>query len=67
MRELYEELVAVDERVTRADALVQRVFTQSAACQKLAKIEGVGPVIATVLVPCFTSSLAVYSRPRSPE
>jgi len=50
MRELYEELVALDERVIRADALVQRVFTQSAACQKLAKIEGIGPVIATALV-----------------
>jgi len=50
MRELYEEVVAVDERVTRADALVQRVFTQSAACQKLATREGVGPVVATALV-----------------
>jgi transposase len=50
MRELYEELVALDERVTRADALVQRVFTQSAPCQKLAQIEGVGPVVATALV-----------------
>ena len=50
MRELYEEVVAVDERVTRADALVQRVFTQSAACQKLAQVEGIGPVVATALV-----------------
>ena len=50
MRELYEELVALDERVTRADALVQRVFTQSAACQKLAQVEGIGPVVATALV-----------------
>jgi hypothetical protein len=40
MRELYEELVALDERVRRADAMVQRVFTQSAACQKLAQVEG---------------------------
>jgi transposase len=50
MRELYEELVAVDERVARADALVQRVFTQSAPCQKLAQGEGIGPVVATALV-----------------
>ena len=50
MRELYEELVAVDERVARADALVQRVFTQSAPCQKLAQVEGLGPVVATALV-----------------
>jgi transposase len=50
MRELYEELVALDERVARADAVVQRVFTQSAPCQKLAQVEGIGPVVATALV-----------------
>jgi hypothetical protein len=31
MRELYEQPVALDERVRRADAMVQRIFTQSAA------------------------------------
>ena len=50
IRELAEELVTVDERVARADALVQRVFIQSAACQKLAQVEGIGPVVATALV-----------------
>jgi transposase len=50
IRELYEELVALDERVTRAEAMGQRVFTQSAACQKLAQVEGIGPVVATALV-----------------
>ena len=50
MRELYAELVALDERITRADAMVHRVFTQSAACQKLAQVEGIGPVVATALV-----------------
>jgi transposase len=50
IRELAGELGALDERVTRADALVQRVFTQSAACRKLAQVEGIGPVVATALV-----------------
>jgi transposase len=50
MRELYDELVALDERVTRADARAHRVFTESAACQKLAQVEGIGPVVATALV-----------------
>jgi transposase len=50
MRELYEQLVALDERIARADGMVQRVFTQSAACQKLAQVEGIGPVVATALV-----------------
>jgi transposase len=43
-------LVALDERITRADAMVHRVFTQSAACQRLAQVEGIGPVVATALV-----------------
>jgi transposase len=50
MREWYEELIALDERIARADGMVQRVFTQSAACQKLAQVEGIGPVVATALV-----------------
>ena len=50
MRELYGEVMALDERGTRADAMVQRVFAQSAAGQKLAQVEGTGPVVATVLV-----------------
>lgn len=50
IRELSEELEVLDKRVTRADALVQGVFTQSAACQKLAQVEGIGPVVATALV-----------------
>ena len=49
-REVSAEFVALDERVARADALVQRVFTQSAACQKLAQVDGIGPVVATALV-----------------
>jgi transposase len=50
LRALYAELVALDERGSRADDMVQRVFTQSAACQKLAQGEGSGPVVATALV-----------------
>jgi transposase len=50
MRELYEQLVALDERVTRADHLVRRVFNENPQCQKLAQIEGVGPVVATALL-----------------
>jgi transposase len=50
MRELYEQLVTLDERIAHADRLVQRVFTENAQCQKLAQVEGIGPVIATALV-----------------
>jgi len=50
MRELYEQLVALDERIARADRMVQRVFTENAPCQKLAQIAGIGPVVATALI-----------------
>ena len=50
MRELYEQLIVLDERIGRADHLVRRVFSESAACQKLAQVEGIGPVVATALV-----------------
>jgi transposase len=47
---LSEQLVALDERIARADRMVQRVFTENVQCQKLARVEGIGPVIATALV-----------------
>src|ERR1043166_5280433 len=50
MRELYDQLVALDERIAHADRLMQHVFTENAQCQKLAHVEGIGPVIATALV-----------------
>jgi len=50
MRELSVELAVLDERVSRADDMVQRIFTQSVACQKLAQGEGIGPVVATARV-----------------
>jgi transposase len=50
MRELYDQLVALDQRIAHADHLVQHVFVQNRQCQKLARVEGIGPVIATALV-----------------
>jgi transposase len=50
IRELYEELVALDKRITRADYLIKRVFADNESCQKLAQVEGIGPVVATALV-----------------
>ncbi len=50
MRELQAELVALDERIMRTDRMVQRVFAENAHCQKLAQVEGIGPVVATALM-----------------
>ena len=50
MRELNEQLVTLDERIRRADHLFKRVFAENDLCQKLTKVEGIGPVVATALV-----------------
>jgi transposase len=55
-RELYEGLVALDERVTRADCLIKRIFADNESCQKLAQVEGIGPVVATALVAAVGNS-----------
>lgn len=47
---LYEELCALDQRIGAIDERIQRVFARTEQCQKLAAIEGVGPLIATAMV-----------------
>jgi transposase len=47
---LGEELRALDERIEAADDQIQRLYRSNALCQKIAAIEGVGPVIATAVV-----------------
>ena len=48
--ELYEQLLVCDERVEHYDARIKRLFKRSPKCQKLACLEGVGPLIATAMV-----------------
>jgi transposase len=48
-QELYHQLVWLDERIGVMDSKILQVFTTSEACQRLADIEGVGPMIATAL------------------
>jgi len=47
---LYEELCALDQRIQAMEDRLQRVFTSNEQCQKIAAIEGVGPLIATAMV-----------------
>ena len=47
---LYEELCAVDKRIQAMEERIQRVFQANEQCQKIAAVEGVGPVIATAMV-----------------
>lgn len=48
--ELAERLKHLDERIHEYDLKVERVFGQDERCQRLAKVEGVGPLGATALV-----------------
>jgi transposase len=48
-QELYQQLVWLDERIERMDEKIHQVFTTTEPCQRLAAIEGVGPMIATAL------------------
>jgi transposase len=48
-QELYQQLVWLDERIEVMDDKLLQVFATTESCQRLADIEGVGPMIATAL------------------
>jgi transposase len=47
---LYEELAELDEKIAAADDRIQVAFQSTPNCQRIAAIEGVGPLIATAVV-----------------
>jgi transposase len=55
---LYEELCGIDERVQAMEQRVQRVFQANDQCQKIAAIEGVGPLTATAMVAAIADGKA---------
>jgi len=65
MRELYDQLAALDERIAHADRMVQRVFTENAQCQKLARVEGIGPVPPRGRLLLLLQFPRLFSRPLS--
>jgi transposase len=50
MRELREELVELDARIADYDRKIRELYRSSEICQRLGKVEGIGPVTATALV-----------------
>jgi transposase len=48
--DLYEDLRELDQRIARFDAQIHAIFKASEACQRIAKLEGVGPMTATAIV-----------------
>lgn len=47
---LYEEFKRFDEQVNKYDAQIERVAKEDERCQRLCKIEGIGPITATAIV-----------------
>lgn len=47
---LYEELVQLDDKIKTLDEQVQAIYRASEPCQRVAAVEGIGPLIATALV-----------------
>lgn len=50
LTELMDELSALDVRIKRFDHHIDAVFQSNEACQRIARIEGVGPKTATAFV-----------------
>lgn len=55
---LYEELAQLDEKITDADGRIQLAFQNTPDCQRIAAVEGVGPLIATAIVAAISNGHA---------
>jgi transposase len=55
---LYEELCGIDERIHAMERRIQQAFQREEACQKIAQVEGVGPLIATAIVAAIANGKA---------
>jgi transposase len=55
---LHAELCSMDERIAAMELRIQQAFHREEACQKIAEIEGVGPVIATAIVAAIADGRA---------
>jgi len=47
---LYDELHVLDERIQSLEERIRAIFRSNDLCQKIAAVEGVGPVIVTAIV-----------------
>ncbi len=47
---LYDEIRSLDERIAEVECKIKRVVKQSEVCQRIAQVEGIGPITATALV-----------------
>lgn len=56
--DLYNELAARDERIARVDGRLKQSCAASDLCQRLAQVEGVGPMIATAMAAAVSDPTA---------
>jgi transposase len=49
-QELYEELMALNDRIKNCDKKIQHIFNENKMCQRIAEVEGIGPITATAIV-----------------
>jgi transposase len=50
LQALADELRALDQRIQETNTRIQRTFESHEACQRLAQLDGIGPLTATALV-----------------
>lgn len=49
-QELHQELVELEKRVKIYDLKIERIFKSNEQCQKIAEVEGIGPLTATAVI-----------------
>jgi transposase len=59
-----QELVELDNRVKQADRKIKQLANQSPMCQRLMKIPGVGPIIATALISTVGNGMSNFKNGR---
>jgi len=47
---LYEELIAIEERIESLESRLNGIHRENPLCQRIAEVEGIGPVTATAVV-----------------
>jgi len=62
LQEIAERLRFLDERVGAYDDRIERVFKQDERCKRLAKIEGIGPLVATAMVAAVGNATEFKNR-----
>jgi len=49
-QELYQHVVEADQKVTQADARIEKLSQQDEICKRLLKVPGIGPLTATAIL-----------------